>query len=162
MIRDARASDHPQIRAMLDAAFKRGHEGDIVDHLRADGDVMFELVEEDGAGTLTGHVLFSRLWADSINLYAALGPLSVRPDVQQTGAGQRLTRAALDTAKEFGAHAVIVLGHPDYYPRFGFSAEATRNVTCPYSGLPAFMALEIEPGALAQPISIAYPDAFGG
>lgn len=162
MIRHARASDHPQIRAVLDAAFKRGHEGDIVDHLRADGDVMFELVEEDDAGTLAGHVLFSRLWADSINLYAALGPLAVRPDVQQAGTGQRLTRAGLETAKEFGAHAVIVLGHPDYYPRFGFSAEATRLVACPYSGLPAFMALEIEPGALAQPLSIAYPDAFGG
>jgi len=161
MIRHARPADHPAIRAILDAAFGRGHEGDIVDHLRADEDVMFELVEEE-AGELTGHILFSRLWADSVNLYAALAPLSVRPDAQLKGTGQRLTRAGIDTAREFGAHAVVVLGHPAYYPRFGFTADAAAKVTCPYSGLPAFMALELEPGALAAPVTLAYPDAFGG
>lgn len=161
MIRLARPADHPAIRAILDAAFGRGHEGDIVEHLRADGDVMFELVEETD-GELSGHLVFSRLWADSEKLYAALGPLSVRPDAQNAGSGDRLTRAGLDTVREFGAHAVIVLGHPTYYPRFGFSAEAARQVSCPYSGLPAFMALELEPGALDRPLTIAYPDAFGG
>jgi putative acetyltransferase len=161
MIRHARPADHPAIRAVLDAAFGRGHEGDIVEHLRADGDMMFELVEEE-AGELTGHVAFSRLWADSPNLYAALAPLSVRPDAQLKGAGQRLTRAGLDTAREFGAHAVVVLGHPAYYPKFGFTADATAQLSCPYSGLPAFMALELEPGALGAPLTVAYPDAFGG
>lgn len=161
MIRHVRPADHAAIRVILDAAFGRSHEGDIVDHLRADGDVMFELVEEE-AGEVTGHVVFSRLWADSINLYAALGPLAVRPDLQGSGTGDRLTRIGLENAKEFGAHAVMVLGHPSYYPRFGFSAQAAQQVACPYSGLPAFMALEIEPGALQQPVSVAYPDAFGG
>jgi putative acetyltransferase len=161
MIRLARPADHPAIRAILDAAFGRSHEGDIVEHLRADGDVMFELVEETD-GAILGHLVFSRLWADSENLYAALGPLSVRPDVQNSGSGDRLTRAGLDTAREFGANAVIVLGHPTYYPRFGFSTEAAQKVTCPYSGLPAFMALELEPGALDRPLTVAYPDAFGG
>jgi putative acetyltransferase len=161
MIRLARPADHPAIRAILDAAFGRGHEGDIVEHLRADGDVMFELVEEMD-GELSGHLVFSRLWADSEKLYAALGPLSVRPDVQNSGSGERLTRAGLDTAREFGAHAVIVLGHPTYYPRFGFSAEAAQQVNCPYSGLPAFMALALESGALDHPLTVAYPDAFGG
>lgn len=161
MIRLARADDHPHIRAVLDAAFGRGHEGDIVEHLRQDGDVLFELIEETD-GEVIGHIVFSRLWADSANLYAALAPLAVRPDLQRTGAGQRLTRAGLEMAKEFGAHAVIVLGHPAYYPRFGFSQAAAEKIASPYSGLPAFMALEVEPGALAQPITIAYPDAFGG
>ena len=161
MIRHARPTDHPAIREILDAAFGRGHEGDIVDHLRTDGDIMFELVEEE-AGALTGHVAFSRLWADSINLYAALGPVAVRPDVQNTGSGDRLVRMGLETAKEFGAHAVVVLGHPTYYPRFGFTADAAAQVSCPYSGLPAFMALEIEPGALSGRVTVAYPDAFGG
>lgn len=161
MIRHARTSDHALIRAVLDAAFGRGHEGDIVEHLRADGDVIFELVEEE-AGEITGHLVFSRLWADSNNLYAALGPLAVRPDVQRAGTGDRLTRVGLETAKEFGAHAVVVLGHPAYYPRFGFTAQAAQNLSSPYSGLAAFMALEIEPGALDQRLVIAYPDAFGG
>jgi len=161
MIRHARAPDHAAIRAILDSAFGRSHEGDIVEHLRADGDVIFELVEEE-AGVLTGHVVFSRLWADSQNLYAALGPLSVRPDVQGSGTGDRLTRMGLETAREFGAHAVVVLGHPSYYPRFGFTAEAARQVSCPYSGLPAFMALALEQGALDEKVVVAYPDAFGG
>lgn len=161
MIRHARPADRPAIREILDAAFGRGHEGDIVDHLRADGDMMFELVEEE-AGALTGHVAFSRLWADSVNLYAALGPVAVRPDVQNAGSGDRLVRSGLETVREFGAHAVMVLGHPTYYPRFGFSADAAAQVSCPYSGLPAFMALEIEPGALGAPLTVAYPDAFGG
>ncbi|HEX5376979.1 MAG TPA: N-acetyltransferase [Phenylobacterium sp.] len=161
MIRHARTADHAQIRAVLDAAFGRGHEGDIVEHLRADGDVIFELVEEED-GAITGHVVFSRLWADSVNLYAALGPVSVRPDAQNNGSGDRLVRVGLENAKEFGAHAVVVLGHPSYYPRFGFTAQAAAQVSCPYSGLPAFMALEIEPGALGAPLTVAYPDAFGG
>jgi putative acetyltransferase len=161
MIRHARAHDHAAIRAILDSAFGRSHEGDIVEHLRADGDVMFELVEEE-AGAITGHVVFSRLWADSKHLYAALGPLSVRPDMQGSGTGERLTRVGLETAREYGAHAVVVLGHPSYYPRFGFTAEAARQVSCPYSGLPAFMALALEHGALDQPVVVAYPDAFGG
>ncbi len=122
---------------------------------------MFELVEEE-AGVVTGHVVFSRLWADSQNLYAALGPLAVRPDMQGSGSGERLTRVGLDTARDFGAHAVMVVGHPTYYPRFGFSAEAARQVSCPYSGLPAFMALALEAGALDQKVVVAYPDAFGG
>jgi putative acetyltransferase len=161
MIRHARAPDHAAIRAILDSAFGRSHEGDIVDHLRADGDVMFELVEEE-AGVVTGHVVFSRLWADSQNLYAALGPLAVRPDLQGSGTGDRLTRVGLDTARDFGAHAVMVVGHASYYPRFGFSTEAARQISCPYSGLPAFMAVALEAGALDQPVTVAYPDAFGG
>jgi len=161
MIRLVRAADHGEIRAIVDAAFGRGHEGDIVDSLRADGDVLFELVE-DGDDGLTGHIVFSRLWAESPHLYAALGPLSVRPDVQSAGGGQRLTRQGIEMAREFGAHAILVLGHPNYYPRFGFSREAAEKVKSPYSGLPAFMALELEPGALAEPVVVAYPEAFGG
>ena len=84
----------------------------------------------------------------------------MRPDRQRTGVGQRLTRASIETAKEFGAHALIVLGHPEYYPKFGFSPDAATNVKAPYSGSPAFMALELEPGALAEPILVAYPEAF--
>jgi putative acetyltransferase len=161
MIRHARAADHAAIRLVVDAAFQRSHEGDIVDHLRADGDVILELVEEE-AGEITGHIVFSRLWADNANLYAALGPLSVRPDMQNSGTGARLTRLGLEAAKEFGAYAVVVLGHPTYYPRFGFSTDAARTIACPYAGLPAFMAVALEPGALDAPVTVAYPEAFGG
>ena len=161
MIRHVRPADHAAVRTILNLAFDRPHEGDIVDRLRADGDIIFELVEEE-AGNITGHVAFSRLWADSQNLYAALGPLSVHPALQGTGTGGRLTKIGCETARDFGAHAVLVVGHPKYYPRFGFSADAAKTLTCPYSGLPAFMALALEEGALDAPVTLAYPDAFGG
>ena len=160
MIRHAKPADHAAIREVVVAAFAKTDEADLIERLRADGDVVFELVAED-AGAVVGHILYSRLWADSVNLYTALAPLAVRPDLQRTGLGKTLTRASIDTAREFGAHAVIVLGHPVYYPKFGFSTEATARIKAPYSGSPAFMALEIEPAALAHPLVVAYPDAFG-
>lgn len=162
MIRHARPADHAAIRDIVHAAFGQADEADLVERLRAAGDVMFELVEEDDTGEIVGHILYSRLWADSVNLYAALAPLAVRPDRQRDGVGKRLTAVSLETAKEFGAHAVIVLGHPEYYPKFGFSAQAATKVKSPYSGSPAFMALALEDGALDEALLVAYPDAFGG
>jgi putative acetyltransferase len=161
MIRHARPADHSAIRAVVEAAFGQADEADLVERLRSGGDVMFELVDEE-AGEIVGHILYSRLWADSVHLYAALAPLAVRPDRQRSGVGKRLTSASIETAKDFGAHAVIVLGHPEYYPKFGFSTEAAAGVKSPYSGSPAFMALALEDGALEAPLLVAYPDAFGG
>lgn len=160
MIRHATAADHAAIREVNVAAFGKADEADLVERLRADGDKVFELVEEiDGA--VVGHIFYSRLWADSVNLYAALAPMAVRPDRQKSGVGSRLVKASIETAREFGTHAILVLGHPAYYPKFGFTPEAAEKVKAPYSGSPAFMALEIEDGALAEPVMVAYPDAFG-
>ncbi len=161
MIRHARPTDHPAIRNIVEAAFGQADEADLVERLRAGGDVMFELVDDE-AGEIVGHILYSRLWADSVHLYAALAPLAVRPDRQRSGVGKRLTTASIETAKDFGAHAVIVLGHPEYYPKFGFTTEAAAQVKSPYSGSPAFMALALEDGALEAPLLVAYPDAFAG
>lgn len=159
MIRHARTADHPAIREINEAAFATPGEARLIEALRASGDVMFELVAEtDGAAA--GHILFSRLWADRTELIAALAPMAVRPEHQRRGLGGRLIQAGIETCREFGAHAIIVLGHPDYYPRFGFSAAAASRISSPYSGSPAFMALELERGTLAEPMIVAYPDAF--
>ena len=160
MIRHARPADHPAIRAVNEAAFGRPDEADLVERLRADGDAMFELVDEHD-GEIVGHILYSRLWADSVSLYAALAPMAVRPERQRGGVGKRLVDASLETAKDFGACAVIVLGHVDYYPKFGFSTEAATQVKAPFSGQPAFMALALEDGALDTPLLVSYPNAFG-
>lgn len=161
MIRYARPGDHPAIAAVVEAAFGQPAEARLVERLRADGDALFELVAVE-ADAVVGHILFSRLWADRYEMFAALAPLAVRPDLQKTGLGSALVRAGLESAKEFGAHGVIVLGHPAYYPRFGFSAETAAKVSSPYAGQPAFMALALEPGAFDAPMTVAYPDAFGG
>jgi putative acetyltransferase len=161
MIRYARAADHAAIAAVNTAAFGKPDEAALVARLRADEDVMFELVAEE-AGEVVGHILFSRLWADRAELYAALAPVSVLPARQNAGHGSSLIRSGLECLREFGAHGVLVLGHPAYYPRFGFSADAAAQVRSTYAGSPAFMALALEDGAFAGPISVAYPDAFSG
>ena len=161
MIRPVRTTDHAAVRAINLAAFGGAAEADLVERLRADGDVVFELVAEDQDGVF-GHILFSRLWTDSEHLYAALAPMAVSPDRQRRGAGSDLVRSGLNLCKEFGARGVLVLGHPDYYPRFGFSHEATALVKAPYSGSPAFMARAFEDDAFANPLMVAYPSAFAG
>jgi putative acetyltransferase len=159
MIRHARPSDHDAIACIVEAAFKQPDEARLIERLRADGDVLLELVAERD-GELAGHILYSRLWADRAELYAALAPLAVTPAVQNDGLGSALVRRGQEAAKAFGAHGVLVLGHPTYYPRFGFSREAAAKVVSPYSASPAFMAAELEPGAFDAPLTVAYPEAF--
>lgn len=159
MIRHARSSDHRAIARIVEAAFGQADEARLVERLRMDGDVLFELVAERD-GEVVGHILLSRLWADRAELFAALAPVAVAPSAQNDGVGSALIRRSLETAKEFGAHGVIVLGHPAYYPRFGFSREAASKVASPYSASPAFMAVALEAGALDGPLTVAYPEAF--
>jgi len=160
MIRYARAGDHTAIHDVVSAAFGRTDEADLVRRLRAAEDVLFELTAlEDEA--VVGHILMSRLWADSAALYAALAPLSVAPERQRGGLGAALVQAGLDAARDVGCHGVLVLGDPAYYGRFGFSAEHAKGVQGPFSGLAAFQALPLEEFAFAKPLTAAYPDAFG-
>ena len=161
MIRHARPADPAAIAAVNDLAFGQADEARLVERLRADGDVLFELVSEEG-GEITGHILFSRLWADRAEMFAALAPMAVHPDRQRSGLGSALVRAGLESAREFGAHGVLVLGHRAYYPRFGFAAETAAKVSAPYAGSPSFMAIALEDGAFDEPLSVAYPEAFSG
>lgn len=159
MIRAATAADHAAIRAVVAAAFEREDEARMVDEARAAGAALVELVSE-AAGEIVGHVLFNRMTAPPGRLFAGLAPLSVRPDHQRQGIGDALTRAGLAALAELGVEGCVVLGHPPYYPRFGFSPALAATVISPYAGEPAFMALELRPGALAQPVALAYPAAF--
>jgi putative acetyltransferase len=83
----------------------------------------------------------------------------VRPDRQRRGIGGALIRAGLDRARGEGWEAVIVLGDPAYYPRFGFSAAQACHLAAPFSG-EAFMALALRPGALDGVGRVVYPPAF--
>jgi putative acetyltransferase len=159
MIRHARPADHAAIEAVLCAAFGRADEAILAARLRADGDCVFELIAEE-AGAVVGYVLFSRLWADRFELYGALGPLAVHPSRHGEGLGSKLVRTGLENAREFGCYGVLVLGDPAYYGRFGFSADATREINAPYSGRAAFQALALEDDAFAGAMSVTYPDAF--
>jgi putative acetyltransferase len=160
-IREERPADYEGIRELNRLAFGGEAEGRLVDRLRADGVVIASLVAVDGDGVI-GHALLSDLpieTAGGVVRGAALAPVSVRPERQRQGIGSALIRHGLTLSRERGYAAVIVLGHPAYYGRFGFTAELARSLRAPYSG-PAFMALEIESGALAGGGDVQYPAAF--
>jgi len=94
----------------------------------------------------------------------ALAPLMVDPSYQNQGIGSSLTRAALSRCRDSGENIVLVLGHPTYYPRFGFSADLTQRLQIPFKlRLPgAFMALELKPNSLRGVSGrVKYPRAFG-
>ena len=159
IVRPAREDDHAAIREVVTAAFKQADEADLVDRLRADGDALVELVAEDG-GEVVGHILFSPMESDPPARVAALAPVAVTPAAQNRGVGVALNKAGLAACRAAGIELVIVLGHADYYPRFGFSSALARRVRAPFSG-PSFMALELTPGVLATERTVGYAPAFG-
>ena len=148
-IREEVLGDFAQIAALLDLAFGGSEESRLVADLRAEDAVIAALAAIEGDHVL-GHVLFSELpietAADTLQA-AALAPLAVLPERQRQGIAAALVGAGLDACRARGVAAAVVLGDPDYYPRFGFSAEAARNLRAPFRG-PACMALELVAGGL--------------
>jgi len=144
-IRNERTTDLPAIRAVNTAAFDRPQEADLVDALRcncADLLSLVALVEND----LVGHVLFSPVIVageGGSQSGMGLGPLAVHLDYQNQGIGSRLVRRGLRLLERGGCSYVVVLGHPGYYPRFGFELASRYGVTSQWTGIPdeAFMLL---------------------
>ncbi|MGK4578700.1 GNAT family N-acetyltransferase [Kitasatospora sp. HPMI-4] len=122
-------ADIPTIRDINLAAFDTPLEADLVDALRADPCWIdgLSVVSTEDDGTPVGHALLTRCHiGDSPAL--CLAPVAVLPEHQRTGAGSAAIRAALKAAKEIGEHHVVVLGHPEYYPRFGFTRASTHGI----------------------------------
>ena len=162
-VRPEAAGDRLAIRHVNEAAFGTSEEADLVDVLRADGAVLLSAVAEVD-GQIVGHILFSRMTVETSTgavPAAALAPMAVMPAHQRRGLGSRLIGYGLDGVRDRGERIVIVLGHPTYYPRFGFSSERARSLEHPFSP-EAFMALELVPGALDGVRGrVRYPPAFG-
>jgi putative acetyltransferase len=143
------AEERAMIRAINEAAFGGQQEADLVDRLRVDGHGVLSLVAE-WEERLVGHLMFSRMWIDTPDrpvTAVALAPVAVLPEHQRQGVGGRLIRYGLGLLRAQGETIVIVVGHPDYYPLFGFSAEKARSLDSPFPD-DVFMAMELKPGAL--------------
>jgi putative acetyltransferase len=138
-IRPERAGDRTAVFAVVAGAFPTDAEARLVDRLRAAGAASVSLVADEG-GAVVGHVLFSpvRVVADGGAAFDALGlaPMAVAPERQRRGIGGALVRAGLDGCRAAGHTIVFVLGHPDYYPRFGFEPAETHGFA--YEGGPSF------------------------
>jgi putative acetyltransferase len=143
------------IRRVVAHAFGRDGEARLVDDLRRDGDLVLSLVALE-EGEVCGHLALSHLKSPPRAL--ALAPVSVLTARQRQGIGSALVRSANERAGALGYDIVFVLGHPAYYPRFGFSVEEAARFPCRYAG-PHFMALNLTARRL-PPAPVIYADAF--
>ena len=157
------AAEHATIRAVNVAAFGGPDEAALVDRLRASEHALISLVGERG-GCIAGHIMFSRMWISTqqgLVSAVALAPLAVLPEYQRKGIGSLLVQRGLESLQGRGEGIVIVVGHPAYYPRFGFSTEAATSLESPFPR-EAFMAMELSAGALEGIRGrVVYPPAFG-
>jgi putative acetyltransferase len=163
LIREEQPGDWQQIRKVNEAAFERSDEADLIDRLRQEGVVLLSLVTELDS-QIVGHIMFSRMTVETARgpvAAVSLAPMAVLPDRQGHQVGSQLVHRGLAALRDRGEQIVIVLGHKQYYPRFGFSPEKARRLVSPFPP-EAFMALELSEGALAGlDGTVKYPGAFG-
>ncbi|MFZ1829079.1 MAG: N-acetyltransferase [Candidatus Competibacteraceae bacterium] len=163
LIRPETQADHSAIAALVEAAFDNAAEARLVSKLRISASPFISLVADE-AGAITGHISFSPVVLDRASTLTILGlaPLSVAPQKQRSGIGTRLVTEGLNACRDVSAGAVVVLGHPSYYPRFGFVRASLFNIGSEYDVADdKFMALELVPGYLKLATGIAqYHEAF--
>ncbi len=163
LIREEKPEDIAGIRAVVSAAFGRPAEADIVDALRQRAQPFVSLVAEH-EGEVVGHILFTPvdMAGNGDVKIAALAPMAVAPQFQVRGVGAALVLTGFEHLRLLDMSAVVVIGHPSYYPRFGFSPGSSFGLKSEYN-VPddVFMACELDPGALAGVTgTVSYHPAF--
>jgi len=151
-IREEKQSDQAIIRQINEAAFEQKAEATIVDKLRASCNKYVSFVAIEHA-TVVGHILFTPVTIDATNsIGMGLAPMAVLPSRQKQGIGSLLVRAGLDHLQRYGCPFVIVLGHPEYYPRFGFELASRYKLNSQWEGVPneAFMVVVFDREALPE------------
>ena len=158
------AADVPGVRQVNERAFGQPAEAGLVEKLRHTCADSLSLVAEDDA--IVGHVLFTPVVIESAERRVAgmgLGPMAVRPERQRQGIGSQLVRRGLDILRERQCPFVVVVGHPEYYPRFGFQAASKHGLVSQWDSVPdeAFMVLVLDARAMAGASGVArYRDEF--
>jgi len=146
-IREESPADAAGIQAVLENAFEKSTEADLVDRLRVNGGAALSLVAEHD-GRIVGHALFTPVMLGTRPRPIegmGLGPLAVLPEFQKRGIGGKLIREGARRLHEYGCPYIVVLGSPDYYPRFGFEPASRFHVRCEWD-VPegAFMLLPLD------------------
>lgn len=151
-IRKEQRGDEEQIRLVNTRAFGQPAEADLVDTLRktCPEGVSFVAECED---KVVGHILFTPavIEAEEKEIWGmGLAPMSVLPEFQRQGIGSKLVQAGLDEMRKIRQPFVIVLGHPEYYPRFGFIRASRYGIVSQYDNVPdeTFMILVLDEAAL--------------
>lgn len=155
-IRPATEADHINISVLVVSVFRQPNESHLIQELRDSGHIALELVAEDEGG-LVAHICLSRL--DSPEGWLALAPLSVRTESQGKGFGSELVRYAIDQARRDKYKAIVVVGDPAYYHKFGFAFQGPAQISSPYPA--QFTGLyPIDPGTAAGEAALSYPEPF--
>ncbi len=150
-IRHETASDREFVYEIEVAAFGQDNEARLVEALHDADHVLLSLVAEL-EGEIVGHILFSPMTVGTetdTNVAICLGPMAIAPSYQNQGIGTRLVETALAELSRLVSTPVFLVGHTEFYPRFGF--RPAREFDVHYMDDPdAFMALELAPGALTH------------
>jgi putative acetyltransferase len=157
-IRHEKPEDIPAIRIVNERAFGRVAEANLVDALRRNGKATISLVAEDD-GRIVGHILFSQVTVEAGErdlVGVGLAPMAVVPERQNQRIGSMLMEHGLKRCREEGHPFVVVLGHPDYYPRFGFVPASSFGIKSEYNVADeVFMVMELRERALGGRAGVA-------
>ena len=143
--------DEFAVRETNEHAFGTPVEATLVNRLRGLPESISLVATADDR--IVGHILFTPISVEppARVRIAGLAPMAVRPENQRSGIGSQLVRAGLDHCRRHGYAAVVVVGHPEFYPRFGFLRASTKGLTCEFPVRDeAFMAVELNAGGLAD------------
>ena len=164
-VRCERPEDHDAVHTINLAAFDGGPEADLVDTLRCRCSDHLSLVAEEGE-VVVGHILFTSVVIDGPTARVegmGLAPMAVDPDHQRDGIGSAMVRRGLEILRNRSCPFVVVLGHPEYYPRFGFERASTHGLQSQWHGVPdeAFMVVVFDDSRLPAGGGVArYRDEF--
>ena len=163
-IRPEGPEDAARVRLVNELAFGQPAEADLVEKLRHACPDSLSLVAEDGE--VVGHVLFTPVALEGTTrrvVGMGLAPMAVLPDRQRQGIGSQLVRRGLDILRERGCPFVVVVGHPEYYPRFGFEPASKQGLSSQWEGIAdaAFMVVVFDTHTMAGVSGVArYMDEF--
>lgn len=165
-IRISGIHDAAAVRSVNEAAFGRRLEADLVERLCGRSLQFLSLVAEDAGQAIVGHILFTSVTiehAGGVSVGMGLAPMAVRPECQRQGIGSALVRRGLSDLQARSCPFVVVVGHPAYYPRFGFVRASMLGIESQWSGIPdeAFMVLILDRAVMDGVRGIArYRDEF--
>lgn len=165
LIRKEEEKDYKNIYEVNKLAFGQENESKLVEKIRKSNNFIPDLsLVADINNRIVGHILFSKIKIIGSSIFEtiALAPMAVIPEFQRQGVGSELINRGMEKAKELGFNSIIVLGHKDYYPKFGFKRASEWNIKCSFE-VPdeVFMAIELTDGALeGKAGNVKYPDEF--